>query len=186
MAQRQSIQARLDKVRPPRVRLTYDVEVGDAIERKELPFVVGVLGDFGGGSAGAPRPRLKDRRFVQVDLDNLDDVMRGIAPRASFRVPNRLTPEGGEFAVDLTFERLADFRPESVVEQVEPLRRLLALRQRLSDLRNKMAGNERLEDLLGDALRAPETLALLGHERAAAGDGAADADGGPAATEDKP
>ncbi|MCK7498760.1 MAG: type VI secretion system contractile sheath small subunit [Comamonadaceae bacterium] len=166
MPKQQSIQARLEVVRPPRVRLSYDVQVGDAIERKELPFVVGVVGDFGGCRVDAPRPRLKDRRFVQVDLDSFDDVMRGVAPRAAFRVPNRLGADGGEFAIDLRFDRFDDFRPESVVEQVEPLRRLLALRERLSDLRNKMAGNDRLEDLLADALRGPETLAALGHEGA--------------------
>jgi type VI secretion system protein ImpB len=162
VAKQQSIQARLERVRPPRVRLSYDVQVGDAIERKELPFVVGVVGDFAG--ARAARPKLKERRFVAVDVDSFDDVMRGVAPRAAFRVRNRLGAEGGEFAVDLRFERLDDFRPEAVVEQVEPLRRLLALRRRLGELRNKIAGNDRLEELLADALRGPQTLAALGHE----------------------
>ncbi|MBK1687551.1 type VI secretion system contractile sheath small subunit [Rubrivivax gelatinosus] len=169
-----SIQSRLETVRPPRVRLTYDVQVGDAIEHKELPFVVGVLGDFSGADGGtaAERPRLKDRRFVPVDVDNFDEVLRGIAPSLRLRVADRLSAQvggpGGELGVELRFERLEDFRPESVVRQVEPLRRLLEARTRLADLRNKMAGNERLEELLVHALREPATLVAIGHDAPAA------------------
>jgi type VI secretion system protein ImpB len=167
-----SIQSRLEKVRPPRVRLTYDVQVGDAIEHKELPFVVGVLGDFSGADGGAatPRGRLKDRRFVPVDVDSFDDVLRGVAPSLRLRVADTLSPAGGELGVELHFERLEDFRPEAVVQQVEPLRRLLEARARLADLRNKMAGNERLEDLLQHALREPATLAAIGHDAAPTGE----------------
>ncbi|MFV0663247.1 type VI secretion system contractile sheath small subunit [Denitromonas sp.] len=161
MAKKESVQKRLQKVRPPRVQLTYDVERGDAIEQKELPFVVGVLGDYAGQST-QPQGKLRDRKFVNVDLDNFDDVMAGLAPRAAFRVKNRLTPEGGEIAVDLTFNRFEDFRPESVVEQVEPLRRLLEARSKIADLRNKLAGNEKLEDLLVDVLKSTEQLQRLG------------------------
>src|SRR5688500_9494180 len=107
MAKKDSVQKRLEKVRPPRVQLTYDVEIGDAIEQKEIPFVVGVLGDFTGQpDADKPQPRLKDRKFVNVDLDNFDEVMAGMAPRASYRVKNKLSPEGGEFAVNLEFNKL--------------------------------------------------------------------------------
>ncbi|WP_323003741.1 type VI secretion system contractile sheath small subunit [Denitromonas sp.] len=161
MAKKESVQKRLQKVRPPRVQLTYDVERGDAIEQKELPFVVGVLGDYAGQSV-QPQGKLRDRKFVNVDLDNFDDVMSGLAPRAAFRVKNRLTPEGGELAVDLTFNRFEDFRPESVVEQVAPLRRLLEARSKIADLRNKLAGNEKLEDLLVDVLKSTEQLQRLG------------------------
>lgn len=157
MAKKDSVQQRLGRVRPPRVQLTYDVEVGDAIEQKEIPFVVGVLGDFSGQpDSDRPLPKLKDRKFVQVDMDNFDEVLAGIAPRASFRVPNKLGGEGGEFGVNLRFERMADFRPESVVQQVEPLRKLLDARTKLSDLRNKLAGNEKLEDALGEVLSSTE------------------------------
>src|SRR5688572_9434446 len=98
MAKRDSVQKRLQKVRPLRVQLTYDVEIGDAIEKKELPFVVGVLGDFSGQpDPEKPLPKLKNRKFVNVDLDNIDDVMKGMAPKASYRVKNKLSPEGGEF-----------------------------------------------------------------------------------------
>ncbi len=165
MAKRDSVQKRLERVRPPRVQLTYDVEIGDAIEQKELPFVVGVLGDFAGQTGGdQPQVRLKDRKFVNVDLDNFDDVLSGMAPRASYRVKNRLSQDGGEFAVNLEFRQIDDFRPEAVVQQVEPLRRLLEARARLSDLRNKLAGNEKLEDILGEVLSNTEKLQQLGSE----------------------
>jgi type VI secretion system protein ImpB len=165
MAKKESVQKRLEKVRPPRVQLTYDVEIGDAIERKELPFVVGVMGDFSGQpNADKPLPKLKDRKFVNVDLDNFDDVMSGMAPTATFRVKNKLSGDGGEFAVNLEFNQLDDFRPESVVDQVEPLKRLLEARTKLSDLRNKLAGNEKLEDILGDVLNNTEKLAALAKE----------------------
>jgi type VI secretion system protein ImpB len=165
MAKKDSVQKRLEKVRSPRVQLTYDVEVGDSIEQKELPFVVGVLGDFTGTQdPDKPLPRLKDRKFVNVDLDNFDDVVKGMAPQASYRVKNKLSAEGGEFAVNLKFEKIDDFRPEAVVQQVEPLRKLLDARTKLADLRNKLAGNEKLEDILGDVLSNTEKLKKLGDE----------------------
>lgn len=137
------------------------MEKGDAIEQKELPFVVGVMGDFS-GNPEQPLPKVKDRKFVNVDLDNFDEVMEGIAPRAVYRVPNRISDEGGEFGVELKFNSIEDFRPESVVEQIEPLRRLLESRTKLADLRNKLAGNEKLEDLLTDVLNNTEQLKKLG------------------------
>ena len=121
MAKKESIQKRLQKIRPPRVQMTYDVEVGDAIEKKELPFVVGVVGDFSGQSE-VEQKKLRDRNFVNVDNDNFDEVLKGVEPRAAFRVANTLSEKGGEFAVDLKFKSMEDFRPESVVQQVEPLR----------------------------------------------------------------
>ena len=161
MAKNESVQKRLQKVRAPRVQMTYDVEIGDSIENKELPFVVGVLGDFG-SDPDAARKRLKDRNFVNVDADNFDEVLGGVAPATSFRVENHLSPEGGEFAVQLQFKQMDDFRPEAVVNQVEPLRRLLEARTKLADLRNKLAGNEKLEDLLTDVLNNTEQLKKLG------------------------
>ena len=165
MAKKDSVQSRLGKVRPPRVHLTYDVQVGDAIEKKELPFVVGVLGEFSGQpDADKPLPKLKDRKFVNVDLDNFDDVMSGMSPKSSYRVKNKLSADGGEFAVNLEFKSMEDFRPESVVQQVEPLRKLLEARTRLSDLRNKLAGNEKLDDILSEILSNTEQLEKLGAE----------------------
>ena len=157
MAKNNSVQKRLQKVRAPRVQMTYDVEVGDAIENKELPFVVGVLGDFG-NNPDVDKKRLKDRNFVNVDASNFDEVLGGVAPVAQFRVPNQLSEKGGEFAVKLQFREMADFRPESVVQQVAPLKGLLDARTKLADLRNKLAGNDRLEDILSDVLSNTEKL----------------------------
>jgi type VI secretion system protein ImpB len=159
MAKNESVQKRLQKVRAPRVQMTYDVEIGDAIENKELPFVVGVLGDFG-SDPDAAKKRLKDRRFVNVDADNFDEVLDGVAPKANFRVQNHLSSEGGEFAVSLQFREMADFRPE-VAQQVAPLKGLLEARNKLADLRNKLAGNDRLEDILNDVLTSTEKLESL-------------------------
>lgn len=165
MAKKESVHKKLDKVRPPRVQLTYDVQIGEAQEQKEIPFVAGVLGDFTGKQdPDNPLPKLKDRKFVGIDLDNFDDVMGAMAPAATFRVKNRMQEEGGEFAVNLKFRKMDDFRPEAVVEQVEPLKKLLEARTRLADLRNKLAGNEKLEDLLGDVLNSTEKLKTLGKE----------------------
>jgi len=160
MSKNESVQKRLQKVRAPRVQMTYDVEIGDAKENKELPFVVGVLGDFGSDADGAKK-RLKDRRFVNVDADNFDEVLDGVAPTATFRVQNHLSGEGGEFAVSLQFRQMADFRPEAVARQVAPLQGLLEARNKLADLRNKLAGNDRLEDILSDVLTNTEKLASL-------------------------
>ncbi len=161
MAKKDSVQKRLQKIRPPRVQLTYDVEKGDAIEQKELPFVVGVMGDFS-GTPENPLPKVKDRKFVNVDLDNFDEVMEAAGPRAVYRVPNKISESGGELGVELKFNSIEDFRPESVVQQIDPLRRLLESRTKLADLRNKLAGHEKLEDLLTDVLNNTEQLKKLG------------------------
>jgi type VI secretion system protein ImpB len=160
MAKKESVQKRLQKVRAPRVQMTYDVEIGDAIENKELPFVVGVIGDFGGDPAVAKKA-LKDRNFVNIDSSNFDEVLGGVAPVATFRVPNHLSEEGGEFGVQLQFHEMDDFRPESVVRQVAPLKGLLEARTKLADLRNKLAGNDKLEDILSEVLTNTEKLGSL-------------------------
>ena len=141
MAKKDSVQKRLEKVRPPRVQLTYDVEVGDAIEMKELPFVVGVLGDFAAQSQ-VPLGKVRDRKFVNVDMDNFDDVMGALAPRAAFRVENRLGADGGELGVDLTFRQFDDFRPEAVVQQVEPLRKQAETAKKYLHLRDELKSAE--------------------------------------------
>jgi type VI secretion system protein ImpB len=160
MAKNDSVQKRLQKVRAPRVQMSYDVDLGDAIESKELPFVVGVIGDFGTDPALDKR-RLKERKFVNVDSANFDEVLDGVAPVATFRVPNRLGAEGGEFGVSLQFRAMSDFRPEAIVQQVAPLRKLLEARGKLADLRNKLAGNDKLDDLLSEVLVNSEQLASL-------------------------
>jgi type VI secretion system protein ImpB len=161
MSKNDSAQKKLQKIRPPRVQMTYDVEIGGDTASKELPFVMGVVGDFGGNSE-IEQKRLKDRTFVGIDRDNFDEVMKGVEPRAAFQVPNTLSDDGGRFAVDLKFKSIEDFRPEAVVEQVEPLRKLLEARTKLSDLRNKLAGNDKLEDILNDVLNSTEKLAAIG------------------------
>lgn len=163
MAKKESIQKRLQKVRPPRVQMSYDVEIGDAIEQKELPFVVGVVGDFSGQSE-LEQPKLKDKKFVSIDRDSFDEVMKGLQPRAAFQVANELSGAGGTFNVDLKFNSIDDFSPEAVVQQIEPLQKLLEARSKLTDLRNKLAGNEKLEDILNDVLNSTEKLAAISQQ----------------------
>lgn len=160
MAKNESVQKKLQKVRPPRVQMTYDVEVGDAIENKELPFVVGVVGDFGADPA-VEKKRLKDRNFVNIDADNFDEVLAGVAPVAAFKVDNHLSAAGGQIGVELQFHQMQDFRPESVVQQVAPLKGLLEARTKLADLRNKLAGNDKLDDILSDVLSNTDKLGSL-------------------------
>ncbi|MBA5639491.1 type VI secretion system contractile sheath small subunit [Duganella sp. LX20W] len=160
MANGDSVQKRLTKVRAPRVQMTYDVEIGDAMENKELPFVVGVVGDFG-GNPDVEQKRLKDRKFVNIDSGNFDEVLGGVAPVARFQVPNQLSGDDTSFGVELHFRSMADFRPESVVQQVAPLRALLEARGKLADLRNKLAGNDKLEDILTEVLNNTDQLSAI-------------------------
>jgi len=159
---KQSTQHKLDRVRPPRVHVTYDVEVGDAIELKELPFVMGVLGDFT-GQPTEPLPRLRDRKFVEVNPDNFDSVLEGMKPHLSFSVENKLSEDSNapQLKVDLHFKSMDDFEPENVARQVKPLKELLDLRQRLADLRGSLQGNDKLEELLLDAVGNTEKLEKL-------------------------
>jgi type VI secretion system protein ImpB len=147
MPKKESIQQKLKRVRPPRVQITYDVEIGGAIEMKELPFVLGVLGDFSGQPA-QQLPRVKDRKLIEVDRDNFDQVLAGMTPRLAMRVDNKLTNDGSKMNVELRFNSLQDFEPDNVVQQVEPLRKLVEARQKLRDLLSKTDGNDKLEQLL--------------------------------------
>jgi type VI secretion system protein ImpB len=151
---RESTQHKLDRVRPPRVQITYDVEIGDAIELKELPFVMGVLGDFTGQPV-EPLPRLRDRKFVEVNPDNFDQVLEGMKPHLAFSVENKLSEDSdaGQLKVDLKFSSMDDFSPENVAKQVKPLKELLDLRTRLSDLRGTLQTNEKLEETLMETLK---------------------------------
>lgn len=151
MATKESIQHKIDRVRPPRVQITYDVEVGGAIELKELPFVVGVMGDFV-GKPEEPLPAIKNRKFVEIDPDNFNQVLAGMKPRVAFSVDNKLQDDGSKVGVDLTFSNIEDFEPDQIVQNVEPLRKLVEARQKLSDLRSKMDGNEKLENILNDLI----------------------------------
>src|SRR5580704_3470012 len=159
---RESVHAKLGRVRPPRVHITYEVEVGDAIEIKELPFVMGVLGDFT-GQPTEPLPRLKDRKFTEVNPDNFDTVLEGMKPHLAFSVENKLSdePDAPNLKIDLNFKSMDDFEPENVARQVKPLKELLDLRTRLSDLRGSLQGNDKLEELLLDAVGNTEKLDKL-------------------------
>jgi type VI secretion system protein ImpB len=156
---RESTQHKLDRVRSPRVQITYDVEVGGAIELKELPFVVGVLGDLT-GQPEQPLAKLKDRKFVEVNPDNFDTVLEGMKPHLSFSVENKLSeePDAPNLKVNLNFKSMDDFEPENVARQVKPLKELLDLRTRLADLRGSLQGNDKLEELLLEAVGNTEKL----------------------------
>lgn len=143
------------RVRPPRVHITYEVEKNGAQVQKELPFVVGVMADLAGQSK-VPLPKLKDRKFVEVDRDNFDDVMKSIKPRVAMKVENSLKGDGSELAVELEFKKLDDFSPEAVVHQVKPLNDLLEVRNKLKDLLARSEGNDRLEELLDAIISKPD------------------------------
>lgn len=159
----ESVQKKLSRVRKPRVHITYDVETEGAQVRKELPFVVGVIGDFC-GKPYEPQKPLRDRKFVQIDRDNFDDVMQRLTPGAQFRVENTLQGDGSEMAVDLKFKSMDDFEPAAIVDQVEPLRKLLAARNKLRDLMSKVDRSEELESLLEEVLQNSDKLAKLAGE----------------------
>jgi type VI secretion system protein ImpB len=162
---RESTQHKLDRVRAPRVQITYDVEVGGAIELKELPFVVGVLGDFT-GHPEQPLPKLKDRKFVEINPDNFDTVLEGMKPHLNFSVENKFSDESDapNLKVDLHFKSMDDFEPENVARQIKPLKELLDLRTRLSDLRGSLQGNDKLEEALLEAVGNTEKLERLKKE----------------------
>ena len=150
------------------------METGGAIEKKELPFVMGVFGDFT-GMPEEPLPRLKDRKFVEVSLDNFDSVLAAMKPHLAFSVENKLSedPESGQLGVNLKFTSLNDFEPANVARQVKPLKELLDLRTKLGNLRGSLQGNEKLDELLQDALRNTEKLEKLKTEINAAPAGGA-------------
>lgn len=161
---REGTQKKLERVRPPRVNISYDVETGGAIETKELPFLMGVLADLSGNPAEA-LPRLKDRKFVEINPDNFDSVLKSMKPRVQFTVANKLAPEsGGKIGVDLTFESLDDFNPEAVAKNVGPLKELLELRTKLADLRGNLQGNDKLEEILQSTLNNAEAMKKLESE----------------------
>jgi len=156
----ESLQHKLDRVRKPRVHITYDVDIGNATVKKELPFVVGVLGDFSGNPT-APLKPLKDRKFIQIDRDNFNDVMARMTPGLNLRVNNTLQGDGSEMAVQLKFNSMKDFEPAQVANQVEPLRKLLETRNKLRDLQTKVDRSDKLENMLEDVLKNTENLKQL-------------------------
>jgi type VI secretion system protein ImpB len=160
---REGTQKKLERVRPPRVNISYDVETGGAVETKELPFLMGVLADLSGNPAEA-LPRLKDRKFVEITPDNFDAVLKNMKPRVNFKVDNKLEEGGGKINVDMTFESLDDFSPEAVAKRVGPLKELLDLRTKLADLRGSLQGNDKLEEILQNTLNDADAMKKLQSE----------------------
>ena len=155
-----SMQHKLDRVRRPRVQITYDVETNGAMQKVELPFVVGVLADLSGQPKDALRP-LKERQAAYIDRDNFNGVLEKAAPRLALRVDDKLTGSDGKLAVELNFKSIEDFEPARVAEQVGPLKELLAMRHNLTQLLTKMEGNDKLEGLLADVLASTDKATAL-------------------------
>jgi len=182
----ESTQHKLDRVRRPRVQVTYDVETGGAMEKVELPFVVGVMADL----SGQPKdklPALKNRKVVNIDRDNFNSVLGKAAPRLAMKVPNKINDEGGKLAVELNFKHIDDFDPAQVARQIGPLNELLEMRERLTQLLSKMEGNDKLEELLGQVLGNTETAMKLAQQMGlstgdAAPSGDTSSDGSPSST----
>jgi type VI secretion system protein ImpB len=156
----ESIHDKLSRVRKPRVHITYDVETEGAMVKKELPFVVGVMGDFSGNNNNNLKP-LKDRRFIQIDRDNFDDVLRRMSPKLTLKVDNKLADDESQMSVELAFNAMEDFQPAAIVNQVEPLRQLMETRNKLRDLMTKVDRSEELEELLERVLNNADDLQKL-------------------------
>jgi len=159
----ESIHDKLKRVRKPRVHITYEVETGGAVVLKELPFVVGVMGDFSGNPTQPLKP-LKDRKFISIDRDNFNEVMTRMTPGLNFRVENTLKGDGSEMAVDLKFNSIEDFEPAKIVDQVEPLRKLLETRNKLRDLLTNVDKSDKLEPEIEEILKNTEKMQALAGE----------------------
>lgn len=156
----ESTQHKLDRIRPPRVQITYDVEIGGAFEKKEIPFVVGVMADLS-GMPEAPLPKLKDRKFVEIDRDNFPDVMASINPHLVFRVPNKVANDGSAMGVELRFKTIDDFGPINLIDQIPALKKMFDVRSKLNDLVSKLDGNDALDEKLQELLKQPDALKQL-------------------------
>jgi type VI secretion system protein ImpB len=159
----ESVHDKLKRVRKPRVHITYEVETEGAVVEKELPFVVGVVGDFSGNPTEKLKP-LKDRKFIQIDRDNFNDVMKRMTPGLNMRVENTLKGDGSEMAVQLDFNSIDDFEPANVAKKIEPLRKLLETRDKLRDLATKVDRSEDLEEVLEKVLQNTDDLKKLSEE----------------------
>lgn len=164
----ESIQKKLGRVRKPRVHIVYDVETGGAVTQRELPFVVGVLGDFSGNAMSSTRKSLRDRKFIQIDRDNFDEVMSKIEPKLNLKVDNTLAGDGSQMSMELKFNSINDFEPASIINQVEPLKKLLEARNRLRDLLSKADRSEALESILEKVLQDKDALSKMAQELTAA------------------
>lgn len=150
----ESSQKKKGRIRAPRVHLEYEVETNGAIRMKELAFVGGVMADLAGHKQRDTK--LSERKFIDIDRDNFDDVLKGIAPELSMKVDNKLSKEGGELGVNLKFAKMDDFSPASVANQIDPLKKLLEVRAQLVDLKNRTDSSDRLVELLDEMLTNSE------------------------------
>ena len=159
----ESTQQKLKRVRKPRVHITYDVETEGTEVKRELPFVVGVMGDFSGDPTSPLKP-LKERSFVQVDRDNFNDVMKSMNVGLNLKVDNTIQDDGSELAIDLKFQSMDDFSPINIVDQVEPLRKLYETRNKLKELQTKIERSDELQDVLEDVLQSTENLQQVAND----------------------
>ena len=155
-----SIHDKLKRVRKPRVHITYDVETNGALQQKELPFVMGVMGDYSGDNT-ENKKALKDRKFSQIDRDNFGEVMNNVSPNLNMKVENTLEGDGSEMAVSLDFKSMEDFEPQNIVNKVDPLKKLMETRNKLRDLLTKADRSEELENILEEVLSSTDALAAL-------------------------
>jgi type VI secretion system protein ImpB len=159
----ESIHDKLKRVRKPRVHITYDVETNGVKAEKEIPFVMGVMGDYSGDNVDSKKA-LKDRKFSQVDRDNFNEVMRNIAPEVQMNVDNTLQGDGTQFSVNMNFKNMEDFEPHKIVERVEPLKKLMDTRNKLRDLLTKADRSDKLESILESVLSNTKALETLSGE----------------------
>ncbi|MBL4794160.1 MAG: type VI secretion system contractile sheath small subunit [Pseudomonadales bacterium] len=157
-----SIHDKLNRVRKPRVHITYDVETNGAARETELPFVVGVMGDYSGDNPD--KKSLKDRKFIQIDRDNFDDIMGKVEPKVNLKVENTIEGGDSEMGVELNFNSMADFEPQNIVQQVEPLKQLMEARNKLRDLMTKVDRSEELESILEEVLQNTAKIQGLSEE----------------------
>jgi len=158
-----SIHDKLKRVRKPRVHITYEVETNGAEETKELPFVMGTMGDYSGDNTDGKKS-LKERKFVNIDRDSFDKVMTKIDPQLQFKTENTLTDDDSEISVDLAFKSIEDFEPQNVAQQVDPIRKLVEARNKLRDLMSKADRSEDLEGILEDILQNTDKVTALSKE----------------------
>lgn len=168
-----SVHDKLNRVRKPRVHITYNVDTGDATEKKELPFLMGVVGDFSGNpmkrnSTGEYEPvelkTLRDRKFVNIDRDNINEVMKQMTPGVAMEVDNTIKGDGTKMKVSLAFESLKDFDPAQVAAQVPALKKLLDVRSQLSELLTKADVSSKLDATLEEVLKNTENVQALAKE----------------------
>lgn len=158
-----NIHDKLKRVRKPRVHITYDLETDGSTIEKELPFVMGVMGDYSGDNT-ENKKSLKERKFTQIDRDNFNEVMSKVNPKLNMKVDNLLENDGSELSVNLDFRTMEDFEPHRLVEQVEPLKQLMETRNKLRDLLTKADRSEELETLLEEILSNTDALKSLSDE----------------------